>query len=154
MALLATLHDHRRSAERQALDVDATLRVEGRPLDALIVNISASGCLFICSEPLEVGDTATIGIAGIGRQGARVVRAVGTRFGAEFGIALTSAEIEAAVTASGGTVVSLPLPITGPLVDADEPPSARLAPTARLAIIVALATATWWALAAVLRALG
>ena len=61
MALLATLYDSRRSDERQAADVGATIRVDGSPVDALIVNLSASGCLFVCSEPLEVGDTMSIG---------------------------------------------------------------------------------------------
>ena len=109
MALLATLYDSRRSDERQAADVGATIRVDGSPVDALIVNLSASGCLFVCSEPFEVGDTMSIGIAGVGRRPARIVRALGSRFGAEFAEPLTVVELRTAVSASDESVIAFPL---------------------------------------------
>lgn len=148
MALLATLQDYRRSEERRSTDADVTLRIDGRPLDALIANISVSGCLFVCAAPLEVGDAATIGIAGIGRRSARIVRAAGTRFGATFDTPLTPSEIEAAVAMPNETVVSLSLPITGLLINADEPSATRLPAAARLVITITLTAATWAVLAA------
>jgi hypothetical protein len=154
MALLATLHDHRRAAERQALDADATLRVDGRPLDALIANISASGCLFVCSTPLEIGDTMTIGIAGVGRRLARVVRAEGQRFGAAFDPPLLPAEIEAAVAVPGDTVVSFPLPIAAFADDEAPPAVATVSPVMRLIVLAGLSAATWSAVVIALRIAG
>ena len=109
MALLATLYDPRRSDERQTADVGATIRVDGSPVDALIVNLSASGCLFVCSKPLEVGDTMSIGIAGVGRRPARIVRALGSRFGAEFEEPLTLVDLRTAVSATDDSVIAFPL---------------------------------------------
>ena len=153
MALLATLHDHRRAAERQALDADATLRIDGRPLDALIANISMSGCLFVCSERLDVGDTVTIGIAGIGRRRVQIVRALGARYGAEFEVPLDQVEIDAAVAEPGEVVVSFPMPIAEPSVGEEEPSRAgKLLPPVRLVVVVGLAVLSWWVLIAALRA--
>ena len=152
MALFATLHDHRRSAARQALDVDATLRVDGRPLDALIANISASGCLFVCSEPLEVGDTVTIGIAGIARRRMQIVRALHSRYGAEFEAPLNQGEIDAAM-AVPGQIVAFPKPMgLQSAGDEDRPIAAKLHRPMRLVIVAGLTAATWCALIPLLRA--
>ena len=152
MALLATLHDHERAAERQVLDADATLRVDGRPLDALIANISASGCLFVCAQPLAVGDTLTIGIAGIGRRPARIVRALDTRYGAEFEVPLTASDLSAALSAQREIVVPFPIGIVSPEGENDAPPSASpLAVPSRIAIIAGLTVASWAALIALTR---
>lgn len=145
MALLATLHDHRRADERQALDVDATLRVEGRPIDALIADISASGCLFVCEEVLNVDDTVTIGIAGVGRRQARVVRVQGCRFGAVFETALLRSEIDAVVAMPDDVMVSFPLPIATLPEDPPLSATAGLSLVLRLAVIAGLAAATWGA---------
>jgi hypothetical protein len=151
MAQPAPLHDHERAAERQVLDADATLRVGGRPVDALIANISTSGCLFVCADPLAVGDTLTIGIAGIGRRPARVVRALDTRYGAEFEVPLSPEDMEAAASAQREIVVPFPMTIVSPAADDDEVASApALAVSTRMAIVAGLAVATWAVLIPVL----
>ena len=145
MALLATLHDPRRSDERQPTNVGATVRVDGNPIDALIVNLSASGCLFMCSEPLEVGDILSIGIAGIGRRQARIVRSLDTRFGAEFDQTLTSSEIQTAVAASDESVISFPFFIANPLAHEQEIPiNDKYSYRARLFIISLAAITSWF----------
>ena len=144
MALLATLYDPRRSDERQAADVSATIRVDGTPADALIVNLSASGCLFVCSEPLEVGDTMSIGIAGVGRRPVRIVRALGSRFGAEFEEPLTLVELRAAVSSTDDSVITFPLisPVSSHVAETvyqNEKYSYRV----RLGIIIFLVVTSW-----------
>lgn len=145
MALLATLHDHRRAAERQALEAGATLRVDGNPHDALIANISASGCLFVCERKLEVGDTVSVGIAGLGRRDARIVRTLDSRYGVEFVTPLLPSEIETAAAIPDETVIPLfPWPVIDRSFNVAETIASPLAtPQTRLMIVVALVVSTW-----------
>ena len=154
MALLATLHDHRRAAERTPLDAEATLRVGGRPLDALIANISASGCLLICSEKLAIGDTMTIGIAGVGRREARIVRAEGQRCGAAFAAPLLRSEIDAVAAMPGDTIVSFPGTLPPSREDGSPFPTHPMSRLTRLAVIAALTAATWGVVVAALHLVG
>ena len=154
MAMLATLHEHRRAAERQASEAGATLRVDGDPYDVLIANISVSGCLFVCAQELEVGDTVTIGIAGVGRRDARIVRALDSRFGAEFNVPLLPSEVELAASIPAETVVSLfPWPVIDRSFDLDESANPLVTPKARLMILVGLVASTWAAILIGLHAL-
>lgn len=145
MALLATLHDHQRAAERQALEAGTTVRMDGNPYDAIIANISASGCLFVCEQTLQIGDTITIGIAGLGRRKARIVRTLETRFGAEFLTPLVPSEIETAGAVSDESVVSL---FPWPVVDCSRDDNQSFAISAvarqtRLMILAGLVASSW-----------
>ena len=143
MAMLAHLYDGR-AAERHALDADATLRGEDQlPIDILIADLSATGCLFVCAEELAPDAEITIGIAGIGRRQARIVRALGQRYGCEFAVALTEAEAATARTASGGTIVDFPV-WSHPSTEAEDLPSvAELSGRVRLAVLAGTTGAAW-----------
>lgn len=143
MAMLAHLYDSGRAAERHALDADATLRGEDQlPIDILVADLSATGCLFVCAEELAPDAEITIGIAGVGRRQARIVRALGQRYGCAFAVALTEAEAAAARTASGGTIVDFPV-WPHPSTEEDLPSVAKLSGRVRLAVLAGVTAAGW-----------
>ena len=151
MALHAKLQEDARAADRHDLGADATLRaVDDSPLDILIANLSATGCLFVCSERLEVDGAVTIGIAGLGRLPARIVRAEGQRYGANFDRLLDAAELNAALALSDDTVIQFPIGLLNvPIVNNDLPPIAKLPLRTRAAVLAALTLGTWSAVLAI-----
>lgn len=149
MALRATLHEDGRAAERHPLEADATLRTpEQAPADILIVNLSATGCLFVCATPIETGVDVTIGIAGLGRRAVRIRRREDTRYGAEFVAPLDAADIAAVLDAPADTVVSLQPWGATPIVTEAPPAAAKLPRAYRLAVLGAMTVATWLVLLA------
>jgi hypothetical protein len=155
MAMIAQLYSNGRAAERHPLDADATLRGEDQlPLDILIADLSATGCLFVCAETLALNADITIGIAGIGRHRATIVRSLGQRYGCEFSVALTDAETAAARAASGGTIIGFPVWSHAADTREDDLPSvAKLSPRARLLVMVGATAAAWTGLILAVRLL-
>jgi len=100
MALAAKLYRDERVADRQAVSLDATLRKpDRRPVDILIEDLSTTGFRFSTPEALELGSAVSIGISGLGRRDARVVREASGQYGCEFVHPASIAEIQAALTA-------------------------------------------------------
>lgn len=148
MAMLAQLYDNGRTAERHPLGADATLRGEDQvPVDILVADLSATGCLFVCTEDLAPDADITIGIAGVGRRQGRVVRAQGQRYGCEFAVQLTEAEIVAARSDPASTIVDFPA-WSHPLGKAedDSTPGGKLAGPVRLAILIGATGIAWTAI--------
>ncbi len=88
MALTAQLFraDDERAADRQQVNLDGTLRQQDnqRPVDVMIEDLSATGFRMSCSERLSLDATVSIGIAGLGRHTARVVRSAAPFYGCRF----------------------------------------------------------------------
>lgn len=146
MALLAQLYGSGRTAERHVIETDATLRHDDQvPVDVLVANLSTTGCLFVCAEPLLLDREITLGIAGLGRRPARIVRAEEQRYGCEFLIPLTEADVITASTTPSGTIVHFPnWPVSTETAE-DWPHVDKLAGPIRLAILIG-ATAAFWLL--------
>jgi len=145
MAMLAQLYDNGRAAERHALDADATLRGEDQvPVDILVADLSATGCLFVCVEEFAPDAEITIGIAGVGRRQAKIVRVMGSRYGCEFVTALTDLEIGTARTAPGGTIVDFPAwsgAVASDEIDLRD--TAKLSGGIRLALLAGVTVIGW-----------
>ncbi|MFS0773306.1 PilZ domain-containing protein [Sphingomonas sp. 1P08PE] len=88
MALTAQLFraDEERASDRQPVNLDGTLRKQDdhRPLDVMIEDLSSTGFRMSCGEPLALDATVSIGIAGLGRHTARVVRSAAPYYGCRF----------------------------------------------------------------------
>jgi hypothetical protein len=85
MALTAQLVRDDRRADREALDVDGTLRgVENTPTDVVVEDLSATGFRIRTHAGLNLGETVSIGIPGIGRRQAEVIRRTEGGFGCAF----------------------------------------------------------------------
>jgi hypothetical protein len=107
MALTAKLYreDDNRAAERHEVHLDATLRGQDqRPLDVVVDQLSVTGFRMSCADYLPIGASVSLGIAGIGRQSAQVVRRAGDRYGCRFDVPLASHPL--ALQASPSTVVA------------------------------------------------
>jgi hypothetical protein len=144
MAILATLHGDDRAADRHELDAKATLRPgQDTPLDILIANISATGCLFVCSTPLGVDDAISIGIAGLGRIPAQIVRAQDSRYGASFVIPLALSDIKNALALPINTVVPFPIEIVSSPVTDEASLVEKLSMRRRIVILIALVVVIW-----------
>lgn len=150
MALLAQLYGSGRAAERHVIDADATLRNHDRlPVDVLVADLSTTGCLFVCDEPLDIGAEITIGITGLGRRQARVMRALDQRYGCEFLVPLTQANVAAALKSPSGTIVHFSAwPLPGPGEEEGVPRVAKLPGPVRLAVLVGATIASWSAIIA------
>lgn len=106
MALTAKLYreDDNRTAERHPVHLDATLRVDDhRPIDVMVDQLSATGFRMSCAESLPIGAPVSLGVAGLGRQTAHVVRRAGDRYGCRFDRPL--AQHPLALQANPSTVV-------------------------------------------------
>ena len=99
MALAAKLYRDERAADRQAVALDATLRKpDQRPVDILIEDLSITGFRMTGATGLALDAILTVGISGIGRREARVVRRSDDHFGCEFLVPILAAEIARAQT--------------------------------------------------------
>lgn len=99
MALAAKLYRDERTADRQPVSLDATMRKpDQRPVDILIEDLSAGGFRMTTDEALTLDDAISVGISGIGRRDARIVRRSGSSYGCEFFVSIDVAEIERAQT--------------------------------------------------------
>ena len=152
MALAAKLYRDERIADRQAVSLDATLRKpDQRPVDIMIEDLSASGFRMTASESLTFDDAISVGISGLGRREARVVRRSGSSYGCEFVVPVDRAEIERAQTVE--TIVradfgTMTVADTEPDLDPVEQRIRRL----RGPIIAIATVAPWVAIGAVAHA--
>lgn len=107
MALTAQLFraDDERAADRQTVNLDGTLRQEDdcRPVDVTIDDLSATGFRMTCAERLPVNAMVSVGIAGLGRHSARVVRSSGEQYGCRF---LVPLDVQGRVVAPADTIVA------------------------------------------------
>ncbi len=85
MALTAKLVRDDRRADREMLDVGGTLRhVPHLPIDVVIEDLSSTGFRMRTHADLDLQETVTIGIPGIGQRAALIVRCSEGGFGCEF----------------------------------------------------------------------
>ncbi|MDP1028072.1 PilZ domain-containing protein [Sphingomonas sp. KR1UV-12] len=109
MALTAQLFraDDERASDRQSVNLDGTLRQQDdhRPLDVMIEDLSTTGFRMSCSEPLTLDSTVTIGIAGLGRHTARVVRSAAPYYGCRFVVPVDISGADA-IPSSGNIVAA------------------------------------------------
>ncbi|HVF95532.1 MAG TPA: PilZ domain-containing protein [Sphingomonas sp.] len=153
MALAAKLYRDERAADRQAVNLDATLRKpDQRPVDILIEDLSATGFRMTGAGELALGAVLSVGISGIGRRDARVVRHGDDHDGCEFVVPIAAAEIARAQTVD--TIVradfgTSPAPLEDPALDAGEQTIRRF----RGVILMAGAALPWMAIGAVAHAI-
>lgn len=135
-----------RKAPRVPITAGATVRDRSaRPLDATVVDLSSTGCLIVVDGTVAVPSDISIGIAGIGRVSARIVRQTGDHYGCAFDQRLSDAAVLAARAVD--TVVPFataaePLP-TGATATMALPEFQRLPMRARLFVIVGASLALW-----------
>lgn len=99
MALAAKLYRDERMADRQTVNLDATLRKpDDRPVDILVEDLSETGFRMAGATALALDALVTVGISGIGRREARVVRRSADHYGCEFLVPIAAAEIARAQT--------------------------------------------------------
>ena len=99
MAFAAKLYRDARSSDRIAVNLNATLRKSSSaPLDVAIEDLSVTGFRLVTDQALTNGTAVTIGISGLGRRAARIVRRDGKRFGCEFLEAVSASQLSAAMT--------------------------------------------------------
>lgn len=87
MALTAQLYREQdeRIADRQAVNLGATVRQEDqRPIDVSIDDLSTTGFRMQSFETMAIDSTVSVGIAGLGRHTARIVRQDGNYYGCRF----------------------------------------------------------------------
>lgn len=135
-----------RAADRVALDRPATVR-DGDQLayDAVVRDISATGCLVECDAPVDVGALLSVGLAGIGRMPAHVVRVGDRLLGCAFDRPLAADEL--VIAGRIETVVRAPLPWDGQRQPIEtEVAAPRWPPAARLALMLAGAATGWTAI--------
>lgn len=99
MALAAKLYRDERMADRQTVNLDATLRKpDDRPVDILVEDLSATGFRMTGADALSLDALVTVGISGVGRREARVVRRSDDHYGCEFLVPIGAEEIARAQT--------------------------------------------------------
>lgn len=99
MALAAKLYRDERVADRQTVNLDATLRkLDQHPVDILIEDLSATGFRMVTDASLALGVQVSVGISGLGRRDARVVRRGDDHYGCEFLVAIGAADVARAQT--------------------------------------------------------
>jgi len=135
-----------RQAPRQPIVAGATVRDESaRPIDAKVLDMSATGCLIVVDGVIAVPSNISIGIAGIGRVSAQIVRRNGSRYGCAFDERLSDSAILAARAVE--TVVPFatsaePLPTGADMTEA-LPEFQRLPLRTRALVIVGASLALW-----------
>ncbi|WP_242138438.1 MULTISPECIES: PilZ domain-containing protein [unclassified Sphingomonas] len=135
-----------RQAPRRPIHAGATVRDDrARPIDAEVVDLSTTGCLIVVDGVVAVPSDISIGIAGIGRVSARIVRRNGQRYGCAFDQPLSEGAVLAARAVQ--TVVPFatgadPLPTGASDANAD-PEFRRLPMRTRLVVIVGASLALW-----------
>jgi hypothetical protein len=131
--------------ERMAVALDATVRnPAAAPLDATVLDISASGLRAFIAEELAIGDAISVGLSGIGRVAARVIRRSGHEYGCQFLQPISPEKIAQALAAD--TVVQAPFaPLPTPVFDEEDD---RLPVPLRLAVIVGTSLLLWTAILA------
>jgi hypothetical protein len=153
MVVLAKLYEEGRAAERHDVATDTTLRLDSRPVDILIANLSATGCLFVCPEPIELGADVTIGIPGTGRRRARIVRNEREKYGCVFEVPLDKDELAEAFDGGHNTLLMFSSP-EAEVADAAIGAHDKLSPRGRLILLATLAIGIWAAIVGAVALLG
>lgn len=134
-----------RVAERRPLQAEATVRDETlRPIDVTIVDLSSSGCLIEGAGEIQVPSVVNIGIGGIGRISARVVRREGQRYGCSFLVPLSEETVSLASAVD--TVVSFPaaaFPTPASFGESSMPDPSRWPRPVRTTVVIGGAILTW-----------
>lgn len=144
MSVAAKLYADDRVAIRRAVSLDATLRdVEQRPVDVEIEDLSGTGFRMSSTAELAIGAIVGVGLAGVGRRDARVVRRTGALYGCEFLVPIGNADIDRALKAETVIVAPdfgpfAPVPMAVPVYD-DQKLPVRM----RVAIIAGTTVALW-----------
>lgn len=143
MAVVAHLYRTQRGAARHEAQFDATLRdPDKRPFDVVVEDLSTTGFLVPAVTRLSPGQPITLGVAGVGMCHARVVREDARGYGCEFLFPLSGAELADALAASPSEPIALaPRPFAPAAHGAAR--AEGLSIRARIAVIVAAATAAW-----------
>lgn len=146
-------------SDRVPIDRPGTLRDQARrPIDVVVENLSATGCLFLLDQALELGALVSIGIPGIGVRHARISRVEQPQYACAFLAPVGPSEIAAARSAE--TIVARAFPGTAPSAAqaaaiAPPPPAAverepteyKLPVGTRVALIVTVSMACWLTIA-------
>lgn len=135
-----------RQAPRLPIQAGATVRDQNaRPIDATVIDLSTTGCLIVVDGTVAVPSDISIGIGGIGRVSARIVRRNGERYGCAFDQPLSDAAVFAARAVDTVVPFALaaePLP-TGAAATETLPEFQRLPMRTRLFVIVGATLALW-----------
>lgn len=135
----------RRSGDRIALRVGATVRSGGEAADALVHDLSPQGCRIEGPTDLQPGMRLSIGISGAGVIPAMVQRVAQEGYGCSFDHAIPQAKVDAALSAE--TVVYLEA--HGRPAESTMPAEDRWSRRVRVAAIGSAAIASWFAVAAI-----
>lgn len=137
-------------ANRRSLSADATVRDSRRtPNDALVHNLSVTGCLVATDAELTLGGSLFVGIPGIGVMPAHVTRIDGRLYGCAFKTPISQTMVDAALNTS--SVVKLTV-VEADFTRVDSHQSSmpmpdRWARRTRLVVIVGISAALWAGLA-------
>jgi hypothetical protein len=94
--MLAPVTQFDRGARRRSVQLQATLRIDGKPVDASIEDLSSSGFSAVLAERLAAGARVQISSPSLGTHQACVVRVDGDLFGFAFDRLLPQPTVDAA----------------------------------------------------------
>ncbi|KQR80201.1 hypothetical protein ASG07_15520 [Sphingomonas sp. Leaf343] len=138
--------DERRSSDRRPVLQESTLRDEAlRPHPVLVHDLSCDGCLIESDTPMMLGATIGIGLPGVGRRDATVVRVEGTLHGCSFAGPLSQSAIDQAFAADP-VVLGAFSRLSSHLDLSGEPAVERWPAPVRAAIIVGSTVLLWTAI--------
>lgn len=133
----------RRDSARRAIGADSTLRLaDGRPIDAVVADLSREGFVVEASMPLALGTAVSIGLPGVGRREAIVVRGTGGCYGCRFGTPLSPADERAAFS---DPLVAVAFPGDGAVATFAVASSDHFHPAVRLSILLGGSLMLWTA---------
>jgi hypothetical protein len=149
LEVAARVYRTRRAGERYDTEAPSTLRGAAQvPLDVLVDQISLSGCHIVTGEEVGVGELISLGIAGLGRVEALVVRRSRTGYGCAF---ISTIPPSLLVRVGKDTpVVALSDDRPAPVVDADAdlPDVEKLPVRTRFLLIAGFCALSWAAIIA------
>lgn len=98
----------RRARARKTVVRPSTLRTDSvEPLDVIVEDLSVSGFCFSSAEPVPVGTSIRVGLAGSGQADAEVTWREGKRHGSRFTPALAQSTIDAAFNDQAGRIATI-----------------------------------------------
>lgn len=132
-----------RAARRTAVALDATVRgIRAAPHDAVVRNLSSTGCLLETDQALAPGTPLAIGISGIGVVQSVVARIAPDGIGCTFSTPLSARLIEATGRREPPAVIA-PAAFASPAGGTSMPAADRPSRRRRLGLLVGLATIAW-----------
>jgi hypothetical protein len=154
MTLAATLYTdkdlytknatERRDGDRRMIVAESTLRdTESRAHAITLHNLSMDGCLIESSIPLAAGSLVSIGLPGVGRREALVVRTEANRTGCRFHACLSPDQLLHAFSKENVVAGTFPNAASAAF---PEPVTEKWHPALRLTILVGLTSALWSAI--------